>query len=64
MAHLHDSGYKYLFSHAELVQELLEAFAPPGVSALLDYTTLRLENGNIKRKVPKSITPENPKMII
>ena len=22
MAHLHDSGYKYLFSHAELVQEL------------------------------------------
>ena len=46
MAHLHDSGYKYLFSHAELVQELLEAFAPPGVSALLDYTTLRLENGN------------------
>ena len=37
MAHLHDSGYKYLFSHAELVQELLEAFAPPGVSALLDF---------------------------
>jgi predicted transposase/invertase (TIGR01784 family) len=35
-----------LFSHAELVQELLEAFAPPGVSELLDYTTLRLENGN------------------
>ncbi len=46
MAHLHDSGYKYLFSHAELVQELLETFAPPGVSELLDYTTLRLENGN------------------
>ena len=46
MAHLHDSGYKHLFSHTELVQELLEAFAPPGVSALLDYTTLRLENGN------------------
>jgi hypothetical protein len=46
MAHLHDSGYKYLFSHAELVQELLETFAPPGVSELLDYTTLRLESGN------------------
>lgn len=46
MAHLHDSGYKYLFSHAELVQELLEAFAPPGLSALLDYSTLRLESGN------------------
>jgi len=46
MAHLHDSGYKHLFSHAELVQEQLEAFAPPGVSALLHYSTLRLENGN------------------
>ena len=46
MAHLHDSGYKYLFSHAELVQELLETFAQPGVSELLDYTTLRLESGN------------------
>ena len=46
MAHLHDCGYKYLFSHAELVQELLEAFAPPGVSELLDYATLRLESGN------------------
>ncbi|MEY4979259.1 MAG: hypothetical protein RLZZ352_1529 [Pseudomonadota bacterium] len=46
MAHLHDSGYKYLFTHAELVQELLEVFAPPGVSELLDYTTLRLESGN------------------
>ena len=54
MAHLHDSGYKYLFSHAELVQELLEAFAPPGVSALLDYTTLRLENGNY---VTPAMTP-------
>lgn len=46
MAHLHDSGYKYLFSHAELVQELLESFAPPGVGELLDYRTLRLESGN------------------
>ena len=54
MAHLHDSGYKYLFSHAELVQELLEAFAPPGVSELLDYTTLRLENGNY---VTPAMTP-------
>ena len=25
---------------------------------------LRLENGNIKRKVPKRITPEKPRMII
>jgi hypothetical protein len=28
------------------VQELLEVFAPLGVSELLDYTTLRLESGN------------------
>ena len=25
---------------------------------------LRLENGNIKRKVPKRLTPEKPRMII
>lgn len=25
---------------------------------------LRLKNGNIKRNVPKRITPENPRMII
>src|SRR3990167_2413335 len=43
---LHDNGYKFLFSHPELVQELLEAFAPAGVSALLDYSALRLENGH------------------
>jgi predicted nucleic acid-binding protein len=27
MAHLHDTGYKYLFSHADLVRELLKAIA-------------------------------------
>ena len=42
----HDSGYKYLFSHAELVRELLETFAPPGVAAQLDYATLRREIGH------------------
>ena len=46
MAHWHDTGYKYLFSHADLVRELLEVFAPPGVSELLDYATLRPETGN------------------
>jgi predicted transposase/invertase (TIGR01784 family) len=46
MAHLHDTGYKFLFSHADLVRELLEVFAPPGVSELLDYATLRPETGN------------------
>jgi hypothetical protein len=46
MVHLHDAGYKYLFSHADLVRELLEVFAPPGLSELLDYGTLRPETGN------------------
>jgi predicted transposase/invertase (TIGR01784 family) len=46
MTHLHDTGYKYLFSHADLVRELLEVFAPPGVSELLDYATLRAESGS------------------
>ena len=38
---LHDTGYKFLFSHADLMRELLEVFAPPGVAELLDYATLR-----------------------
>ncbi|NMQ28522.1 hypothetical protein E4Q23_12615 [Candidatus Accumulibacter phosphatis] len=46
MVHLHDAGYKYLFSHADLVRELLEVFAPPGLSELLDYGTLRPETGS------------------
>ena len=46
MVQLHDTGYKYLFSHADLVRELLEVFAPPGVAEWLDYATLRPETGN------------------
>lgn len=46
MAHLHDTGYKYLFSHADLVRELLEVFAPAGLSELLDYDTLKPEKGS------------------
>ena len=46
MAHLHDNGYKFLFSHADLVRELLEVFAPPGLTELLDYRTLRPEAGS------------------
>jgi len=33
--HQHDTGYKYLFSHAELVQELIEGFLPAELTALL-----------------------------
>ena len=46
MAHLHDTGYKFLLSHADLVQELLETFAPAGVAELLDYATLRSESAS------------------
>ena len=46
MAHLHDSGYKYLFSHAELCKSCWKPSPRRAVSELLDYTTLRLESGN------------------
>lgn len=42
----HDTGYKLLFSHAELVQQLLEGFAPPELVRLLDFSTLKLANGS------------------
>lgn len=42
----HDTGYKLLFSHAELVQQLLEGFAPPELVKLLDFDTLKLANGS------------------
>ena len=43
---IHDTGYKLLFSHAELVQQLLEGFAPPELVKLLDFGTLTLANGS------------------
>lgn len=46
MTQPHDTGYKFLFSHADLVRELLEVFAPPGLSELLDYSSLRPEPGS------------------
>ncbi|HQT05098.1 MAG TPA: Rpn family recombination-promoting nuclease/putative transposase [Thiotrichales bacterium] len=42
----HDTGYKLLFSHAELVQQLLEGFAPPELVSLLDFSTLKLASGS------------------
>lgn len=44
--HIHDTGYKYLFSHAELVQELVEGFLPTELCAMLDFTTLSLVSGS------------------
>jgi predicted transposase/invertase (TIGR01784 family) len=42
----HDTGYKLLFSHAELVQQLLEGFAPAELVSLLDFSTLKLASGS------------------
>ncbi len=46
MSKQHDTGYKELFSYPELVQQLMEGFAPPEVSNILDYTTLKQHSGN------------------
>lgn len=45
-AQTHDKGYKYLFSHKELVQELIEGFAPLPLVENLDFATLKKENGS------------------
>ena len=42
----HDTGYKELFSHPEFVQQLLEGFAPPQISQLMDFSTLRNHSGH------------------
>lgn len=42
----HDTGYKYLFSHAELVQELIEGFAPAELLPLLDFNSLTPVQGS------------------
>ena len=60
MVHLHDTGYRYLFSHADLVRELLEVFAPPGVTELLDYATLRPEAGTFITPAMKKREPPVP----
>jgi hypothetical protein len=44
--HSHDRGYKFLFSHKELVQELIEGFAPAELVTNLDFSSLQKENGS------------------
>ncbi|MFA6698526.1 MAG: Rpn family recombination-promoting nuclease/putative transposase [Thiomicrospira sp.] len=39
--HHHDRGYKYLFSHKELVQELIEHFLPSELHRMMDFSTLK-----------------------
>lgn len=50
MVNHHETGYKDLFHDPELVQQLIEGFAPPSVAALMDFTTLSDHSG-------KDITP-------
>lgn len=45
-AYHHDTGYKELFSYPELVQQLIEGFAPKDVAGLMDFSTLKLESGH------------------
>ena len=42
----HDSGYKELFSYPELVQQLIEGFAPKQLAKLMDFSTLKQHNGH------------------
>ncbi|MCG5514394.1 Rpn family recombination-promoting nuclease/putative transposase [Ectothiorhodospira shaposhnikovii] len=46
MVNHHDTGYKELFSYPELVRQLMEGFAPPEVSAMMDFSTLTDHSGN------------------
>ena len=46
MVNDHETGYKDLFHDPELVQQLIEGFAPPSVAALMDFTTLSDQGGN------------------
>ncbi len=46
MPNHHDTGYKELFSHPELVQQLIEGFAPPEVAAMMDFSTLTNHSGH------------------
>lgn len=45
MVNDHETGYKDLFHVPELVQQLIEGFAPPSVAALMDFTTLSDHSG-------------------
>ncbi|RDE51439.1 MAG: hypothetical protein DVS81_05790 [Candidatus Accumulibacter meliphilus] len=60
MVHLHDAGYKYLFSHADLVRELLEVFAPPGVTVMTRGGTPNYESHD-RFPLPLPLLPQGEK---
>ena len=45
-AQYHDIGYKELFNYPEIVQQLIEGFAPKAISELLDFSTLKPHSGH------------------
>ena len=45
-ANYHDTGYKELFSYPEMVQQLIEGFAPKALAELLDFSTLKQHTGH------------------
>jgi len=45
-ANHHDIGYKEIFSYLEMVQQLIEGFAPKEVADLLDFSTLKPHPGH------------------
>jgi len=42
----HDSSYKYFFSHARMVEDLLKGFVREEWVGNLDFSTLEKVNGN------------------
>jgi len=45
-ANHHDTGYKEIFSYPEMVQQLIEGFAPKEIAQMLDFTTLKQHPGH------------------
>lgn len=43
---MHDASYKLLFSHAEMVEDLLRGFVPHAWVQALDFSTLEKLNAN------------------
>ena len=46
MTYLHDTDFKPIFTRNDLLRELLEVFAPAGLTELPGYSTLRPEKGS------------------
>jgi len=43
-SHHHDIGYKELFSYPEMVQQLIEGFAPKGCQSIVIFVIIKLTN--------------------